>query len=1460
MGSNQYNIKIKVSTDGITEVVSLGKNFKTTGTEIETAAAKIAKIDAFAKLKKEVTASEAAWKKATATVGILAREIAASENPTKKQTNAFNRAKKSASSLKTAYEKNRLALNSMRKGLAKAGVNTTKLASEQKKLKVEVDRSREAIEQAAKVDAARGVLGVRAHEEVRMEITRLNEAYEILRESGTASVEELYQAEVELRQRTSELRDETDGWAESITRAQAGLVALAAIGYTFIQSMGNYSVFAQKMAEVSTLIDVTDEELQQLGETIRDVTREIPQAAHELAAAEYDILSAGVALEKSTAVLIQSAKAAVAGVTDTKTAANVGIGVVNAYGMEIGQLGNVYDVLFTTVKKGVTTFPELAQNIGDILPIARSADVDFRNVAASISVMTKMGIQTPKAATALVGAITAMSAPAPEAKKKFEELGITWKGLIPTLEQIAAKSLTMDQMRELIPDKEARVGVLTLTQSLGLLTDTLGEMNDVSGATDEAFNKMKNTPENQLKLFRNEVDTLASALGKFLTSAGAPALKFFRELSVAIRKSDIITQAYIMSMLGAGVGFALWKLGLASIYLGLKRMIIRAHAATVAVDVLAASSIRLSIALRATLAGAIIFTGVKTLQLVDALWELKKAKDAAFESTQQHAELESRLAKRLAETSEALGIQITSMEEFNRLQKEGLIYFDEATRAWKKRDEAAQAALEQEVKASTAIIDGIEARAKAIISTYEAETQARAKQHEQQLLDLELAEAKGEITKKESAARRLEIEQAYHLESLAKAKEHQRAIRFAFEGTEEEKQEAVKASSEEIEKLEIELKKFRIKEITSVTEAQKEEEAKRVKAAEESAAAIVKIATDEAAARSTALAAYTAGLELEEAKGLITHEEFIEKKRDAEIEFAKWRIRSAEEVARELAATGKADTDEYTKAVEDKKKAQIELIKLETEAEKAAIKSADAQVEAQKKVKDAVHKTYKAVQAYVSTFDKAGDTIGELLAETEKFEHKLTQNFGIGFGVMRAQYALTTRKLHDMADKYQAVADEAGGAGLAVDFTSKAFKAMTLDGFTADVKSRVEGLQRYQESLALVRDEINDLTSDTSSWSGATQSDMATAEEAYLNAKDTLGSTLDQSRDLWRAYANGSKSDADAMAKGIISSYQSMASSGRAYIDALKGQWQELQEKIREVKGEIIDLIEKTEESIRDLEMRLLDDQEKWQANLARYNELYGEALSRANAGLYEEAKVLFEEAMAIAEKLAVAVKDKSDNVVSSLSDNTTMAIGLITKASDAAKDALSRQASDMAGNQAKVRSEIDKTASSLSKLQQQVSDFNQKAWEWAKGATMSLPQGFNSGGTVPGVGSGDIIPAMLTPKEYVQPVPAVNKYGVDFMERIRRRQLPVDAVRALMSGRGYNLGGLVARRPLTVDLPRLNFNAGGQVPSAPPEQITERIEVTLVVNSKKYPGIFEKSAGREFISELGKAKNISIG
>lgn len=492
----------------------------------------------------------------------LANELISTEKPTKAQELAYRQATAEARALEQAISSQKTQLTQLSTALKQSGVDTNYLSNEQKRLSADLAQVTRLADQQARVAGAREALGIRPHREIRSEIVQLQRQYQMLRREGGLSSAELAQAQVKLREQTAELVSQTNGWARSLgeVRVHAG-VAIAGIGgllYAGGSLLAFYAQFTQQMAAVDSITDLSRERIAQLSQEVRQLSVDMGKDAAQSAAALNDILSSGVSEENGISTLALSTKAAIAGLTDTATAARGGLSVVNAYGEGIENLGLRYDQMFLAVRDGVVSFNELANYLGDVLPTAKAAGVGFDEVAAAMARMTINGIRAPQATTALKGAINALAAPTPDAQKKLDELGITWKGLSATLDDIASRKLGLDAMREIIPDVEARTAVLSLTQDMAAMRAEVEAMGNASGAMEAAYAKMSNTPQAELDRFNATWEEFKLQLGEAaiaflpLIEAAGGAIREFNELPAPIQTS-IIT---IAALVAGGVALA----------------------------------------------------------------------------------------------------------------------------------------------------------------------------------------------------------------------------------------------------------------------------------------------------------------------------------------------------------------------------------------------------------------------------------------------------------------------------------------------------------------------------------------------------------------------------------------------------------------------------------------------------------------------------------------------------------------------------------------------------------------------------------------------------------------------------------------------------------------------------------------------------------------------------------------
>ncbi|CDH26720.1 phage tail tape measure protein [Xenorhabdus bovienii] len=99
------------------------------------------RIEGFRKAKRQLTETQQAYRSATERVAALAREIKASENPTKAQINQFQRAKNAAAQLKEKSQSLSQSLQRQRDALRASGISTNQLGQAQRRINADISRT-----------------------------------------------------------------------------------------------------------------------------------------------------------------------------------------------------------------------------------------------------------------------------------------------------------------------------------------------------------------------------------------------------------------------------------------------------------------------------------------------------------------------------------------------------------------------------------------------------------------------------------------------------------------------------------------------------------------------------------------------------------------------------------------------------------------------------------------------------------------------------------------------------------------------------------------------------------------------------------------------------------------------------------------------------------------------------------------------------------------------------------------------------------------------------------------------------------------------------------------------------------------------------------------------------------------------------------------------------------------------
>ena len=276
--------------------------------------------------------------------------------------------------------------------------------------------------------------------------------------------------------------------------------------------------FAKTLAEIETLMDPAERNTKRLNLALLEMSDRFGQDAQNQARGFYDVVSAGVqGFENQLSVLNTTNKVAIAGITDTATATNVLVGTMNAFAKNGETAESVADVLFTTVRRGITTIPQLASVMGQINAKAANTGVSLKEVGAAMAAMTADGIPTAQAATGLRGAIAGFSKPTKEASILIKKLGIDFsvsaiqsKGFFNVLKQIRdATGGNTEQLIKLFPNQRAQLAILPLLgKGWEAFNKQMKNFEDTSGAADKAFERITKTASFQLDRLKVGFDNL----------------------------------------------------------------------------------------------------------------------------------------------------------------------------------------------------------------------------------------------------------------------------------------------------------------------------------------------------------------------------------------------------------------------------------------------------------------------------------------------------------------------------------------------------------------------------------------------------------------------------------------------------------------------------------------------------------------------------------------------------------------------------------------------------------------------------------------------------------------------------------------------------------------------------------------------------------------------------------------
>jgi TP901 family phage tail tape measure protein len=339
---------------------------------------------------------------------------------------------------------------------------------------------------------------------------------------------------------TSAVRGAAIAAAASLGAMGAAFVSFQAIAASLTQARA----FNVALAETSTLIAGTPQEIEQLSAAARDLGKAYGTDATSQVQAFYQAISAGAgSIAEANTTLDAANRLAIGGATDVTTAVGILSGVINSYGKEAISATEVSDALFVGMKAGVTTVAELSANLGGVIPTAKALGISFDEVVAATSALTKNNLSTSAAVTSLNAALVGVVKPTKEASELAETLGINFtaaglqaKGLGGFLAEVAEKTGgNVEQMAQLFGSVEAlKAALLFAGEAGGQYAEIMEQMGIKAGATDAAYQKMSDSLDQRLNKLTAAAGDIALGFGNALLSVLVPAMEALASVAVTV--------------------------------------------------------------------------------------------------------------------------------------------------------------------------------------------------------------------------------------------------------------------------------------------------------------------------------------------------------------------------------------------------------------------------------------------------------------------------------------------------------------------------------------------------------------------------------------------------------------------------------------------------------------------------------------------------------------------------------------------------------------------------------------------------------------------------------------------------------------------------------------------------------------------------------------------------------------
>lgn len=427
-------------------------------------------IEGFRKVKQQLNETQQAYQAATQRASALARELSATENPTRKQADALRKALREASQLKNKYGELQQSVQRQRSELQASGISTNQLGQAQRRLNSDIARTTQQLQRQEQQ------LKRSAEQERRM-----------------ASARNSYQSAMDTRNKIA-----GSGAAMTATGIGMGYAAkkVLAPGYDFEVGMSK--------VQALTRLDKDSADYKMLRTQARDLGATTAFTANEVAQGQAFYAMAGFKPEQIKNAMKGTLSMSLAGDIDLATTADIGSNILTGFKLDSGEMNRVSDTLVATFTRSNVNLNMLGDTMKYVAPVASGLGVDLETAAVAAGKLGDAGIQGSMAGTSLRSILGRLAEPPKQAAEALTKLGIKTRDAKGNLREFPAILEELDK-------KTKKMGT---AQRAGLFKHIAGEeaFSALSVLADQAGSGQLQSMIAEIKAAKGEAEKVAKTM------------------------------------------------------------------------------------------------------------------------------------------------------------------------------------------------------------------------------------------------------------------------------------------------------------------------------------------------------------------------------------------------------------------------------------------------------------------------------------------------------------------------------------------------------------------------------------------------------------------------------------------------------------------------------------------------------------------------------------------------------------------------------------------------------------------------------------------------------------------------------------------------------------------------------------------------------------------------------------